>query len=240
MARSPGRTAVKEAKKGHGSRVFNIVIIWVATIYLMSLVFNIRYLQSRAIYRVSFDVSGINPYAYIPGVANLSILGFLLPLLIATLCIIYLVRATLSLPKRARGPQLLAGALTILFLIILSSFSLLAPGGLIAHDSLGSGGSIAVFYMALFYMLILVLLNYRARTIVATLYLIGFVMMLTGDISAWAANPAGIFGAFGLADGDFLIPLWLAATSYVFCIFSSGKAPYRPLRVLLRKAMELR
>ena len=80
MARSPGRTAVKEAKKGHGSRVFNIVIIWVATIYLMSLVFNIQYLQSRAIYKVSFDVSGINPYAYIPGVANLSILGFLQPL----------------------------------------------------------------------------------------------------------------------------------------------------------------
>ena len=237
MARIARGKAAKEPKNRHGSRVFNVVIIWVATIYLMSLLFNIRYLQSRAIYKVSFGVAGINPYAYIPGVANLSILGFLLPLLLATLCIIYLIRATLSLPKRARGPQLLAGALTVLSLIILSSFSLLAPGGLIVHDSLGSGGSIAIFYMALFYMLILVLLNYRARTIVTTLYLIGFVMMLTGDISAWAVNPSGIFGAFGLADGDFLIPLWLAVTSYVFCIFSSGTAPYRPLRMLLRKAM---
>ncbi len=236
MART-GRTTSKEPKNRHGSRAFNVVIIWVATIYLMSLVFNIRYLQSRAIYKVSFDVSGINPYAYIPGVANLSVLGFLLPLLLATLCAIYLVRATLSFPRKARGPQLLAGGLTVFALIILSSFSLIAPNGLIIHDSLGSGGSIAIFYLALFYMLILVLLNYRARTIVATLYLIGFVMMLTGDLSAWAVNPSGVFGAFGLADGDFLIPLWLAATAYVFCIFSSGKAPYKPVRMLLRKAM---
>ena len=113
-------------------------------------------------------------------------------------------------------------------------FSMSFPYTLIIHGPQGSGGSIAIFYLALLYMLAMVLLRYRARTIVATMYMLGFAMMITGDLYAWTVNHSGVFGAFGLADGDFLIPLWLAITSFIFATFSSGTVPYKPVRRMVR------